>query len=116
MGNYWDYYELWYIDKYEEDPKDEDNDGIWDEPFVIDSFLSLRYDIYLNADRFPLVEPVDTENITVINNFKDSTDYYGRPMIINLIFSKILRNNPQLFSILGRLFANGFMESIHGRL
>lgn len=61
-GNYWSTYEEWYREKYGEDPTDENNDGFWDKPYLVNT----PYDLGIfNKDRFPFVKPIDLENITV---------------------------------------------------
>jgi len=62
MGNHWSVYEEWYLDRYGEAPKDENNDGIWDDPMKI---LREGWDGDLNEDKYPVVNPFDIENIEV---------------------------------------------------
>lgn len=66
-GNYWGAYEDWYMGEYGKEPKDDNNDGIWDEPLKIPTLLweFILKIKSLNKDRFPFVEPIDVNNITV---------------------------------------------------
>jgi parallel beta-helix repeat protein len=62
MGNYWSIYENWHRYYYGTEPKDENpDDGIWDDPFIIQS----DPDYEPSQDKYPVVEPFDIENINV---------------------------------------------------
>lgn len=65
-GNYWSMYELWYKIDYGTEPTDNNNDGFWDRPLLIDTMMLQSFHIkHLDHDRFPFVNPIDTANITV---------------------------------------------------
>jgi len=63
MGNYHSKYEYWYRKEFKKDPKDNNNDGIWDVP------MSLKGGEYHNTidnvDKYPMVDPFDLENINI---------------------------------------------------
>jgi parallel beta-helix repeat protein len=69
-GNYWNIYPKWHRYKYGTEPKDDNHgrnqdipgsDGIWDDPFLIQSYPEYEP----NQDKYPVVEPFDIENINV---------------------------------------------------
>ena len=57
MGNYWSRYII-----KNPDAQDADNDGIWDEPYYI---YGLWGHPPTTQDKYPVVEPIDIENINI---------------------------------------------------
>jgi|GEM_PF-1353892 len=60
-GNCWGEYYIQYHENHGTVAKDEDNNGIWDDPFPI--FCNSGYE--QSQDKYPMVEPFDIENIDV---------------------------------------------------
>lgn len=64
MGNYYFDYERVIRDRVGEEPKDENNDGIWDIPFPLPPYNNIEE---CNKDLYPVVSPFDIENIDLSN-------------------------------------------------
>ena len=61
-GNYWSEYEEWHRDMYGTEAKDNNNDGVWDDPMKI---MGYGWFDSTKEDKYPVVEPFDIENINV---------------------------------------------------
>jgi len=62
MGNYHHNYEEYMMEHVGEEPKDENNDGIWDVPFSLCPWNNIEE---CNKDLYPVVSPFDIENVEV---------------------------------------------------
>jgi len=60
-GNYWNHYPDWHREWHGTEPKDNNNDGVWDDPMKI---MRENWNVPDPAeDKYPTVEPFDIENI-----------------------------------------------------
>ena len=68
-GNYWSIYPEWHRSWYGTEAKDNNNDGIWDDPMII--MREHRDSENPNWDEYPVVEAFDIDNIDVSSDVSE---------------------------------------------
>ena len=102
MGNYYHNYEEFIREYVGEEPKDENNDGIWDIPYPIPPLNNIEE---CKKDLYPVVNPIDIENIdvsTVLNEELTTQESEYLAQLEETINNQILS---------GELNTNYFMSS-----